>query len=118
MSREFVLTLESRGRVPLPLGVLTALRLLPGDLLSVRPAPLSLRLDLYAEFLTDNWDAVSPVNRWRYVEDFLRRPLVAVEKDGTLEISPDLMILHPGESVILEVVGEGLFHTLYLRRKP
>lgn len=74
LAEQFELVAEEGGRVVLPLEVRTGLGLEPGDLFSIVRNPLSLRLDSYRVSLADNWDAVSPPNRWHYIQDLLRRP--------------------------------------------
>lgn len=106
----------SRRRVPLPAQVRNALGLNPGDLLSIVPQPLSFRLEIYREFLADSWDAVSAPNRWRYLEEFLSRPLASIEKRGGLLLPPKLFPLRAGEPLILEIVRRGLCHQLFLYR--
>lgn len=105
-----------RGAILLPLEVREALGLKPGELLSIVRQPLSLRLEIYREFLADSWDAVSLLNRWRYLEEFLSRPLAAMDGEGGLLLPPRLFPLRAGERVILEIVRRGLCHELFLYR--
>ena len=105
-----------RGVILLPQVVREILGLVPGELLSVVLQPLSLRLEIYREFLADNWDAVSLSNRWRYLGEFLSRPLAAIDAGGSLLLPPRLFPLRAGESLILEIVRRGLCHELFLYR--
>lgn len=104
------------GEILLPLEVRKALGLRAGELLSVLRQPLSLRLEIYGEFLADNWDAVSPGNRWHYLEAFLSQPLASVGEEGALNVPPGLLPLREGDRVILETVRRGLCHELFLYR--
>jgi hypothetical protein len=81
----FELTVESAGVLSLPEEVLGGLGAVPGDVLSLDVGPLSvyLGLEIYREFLADNWEAVSADNRWRFLHQFLSRPLTAVEREGS-----------------------------------
>lgn len=87
-----------------------------GELLSVSCQPLSLRLEIYSEFLADDWNAVSPPKRWRYLEAFLSRPLAALGEGGDLKVPPGLLPVREGDRVILETVRRGLCHELFLYR--
>ena len=104
------------GEILLPGRVMESLGLMPGELFSVSRQPLSLRLETYGEFLADNWDAVSPRNRWRYLEEFLSRPLVALREGGSLDLPPGLLPIQQGERLILEIVRRGLCHEIFLYR--
>jgi bifunctional DNA-binding transcriptional regulator/antitoxin component of YhaV-PrlF toxin-antitoxin module len=112
----FRLEVEGAGRVPLPLAVQEILRLQPGDLLSVRRNTVSLRLDPYRDLLEDLQRSVRESDRWRYLGQFLQRPLTSVGLDGSIEIPPDLLELAPGDRVVLEVSTEALRPALYLYR--
>ena len=116
LAQPFERVVETAGCLVLPLEVRTALNLQPGDLFSLAKNPLSLRLDSYREFLTDNWEAVSPPNRWRYIEEFLRQPLTALEPDGAVKVPAQLLSLSAGDRIILEVVTRALSHKLFLYR--
>ena len=105
-----------RGAILLPEKVRDSLGLWPGELLSIGRQPLSLRLEIYREFLTDSWDAVSLPNRWRYLEEFLSRPLAAIDREGGLLLPPRLFPLRAGDPLILEIVRRGLCHELFLYR--
>lgn len=105
------------GEILLPFQVREALGLLPGEVLAILRQPLSLRLEIYSEFLADNWDAVSPENRWRYLEAFLSRPLASLGESGELNLPPGLLPLREGDRVILETVRRGApCHELFLYR--
>lgn len=114
LPEQFEVMVEAPGRLPLPDEVREAMGLKPGDLFSLKRVPISLRLESYREFLSDDWNAVDPENRWRYFQEFLRRPLTAVEPGGAVKIPPELCPLEPGERFILEVVRRGMCHPLYL----
>ena len=116
LAEQFDLVVEVEGRAVLPREVRTALGLEPGDLFSIVRHPLSLRLDSYRAFLMDTWDAVSPPNRWLYLEDFLGRPFTALEPDGAIAIPPEAFLLSPGDQAVLEVVLRGLSYELFLYR--
>jgi hypothetical protein len=104
------------GEILVPLEVREALGLRAGELLSVLRQPLSLRLEIYGEFLADNWEAVSPRNRWHYLEAFLSRPLASMGEGGDLNVPPGLLPVQEGDRVILETVRRGLCHELFLYR--
>lgn len=104
------------GEILLPVEVREGLGLRAGELLSVLCQPLSLRLEIYSEFLADNWNAASPRNRWAYLETFLSRPLASLGDRGDLKVPPGLLPLQEGDRVILETVRRGLCHELFLYR--
>ena len=116
LGEQVEVTAGAGGEILLPSGVREALPLGAGALLSVLRQPLSLRLEIYSEFLADNWDAVSPLNRWRYLEAFLSRPLASMGERGDLNLPPGLLPLGEGDRVILEKVRRGLCHELFLYR--
>jgi bifunctional DNA-binding transcriptional regulator/antitoxin component of YhaV-PrlF toxin-antitoxin module len=116
LAEQFELVVEVSGSVVLPQEVREALSLEPGDFFSIVRNPVSLRLDSFRVFLADNWDAVSPPNRWRYIEEFLRRPLTALEQDRSIKIPPEDFPLSVGDSIVLEVVHRGLSYELFLYR--
>jgi len=103
------------GEILLPFQVREALGLRAGELLSVLRQALSLRLEIYSEFLADA-DAVLPQYRWRYLEAFLSRPLASVGEEGDLGLPPGLLPLREGDRVILETVRRGLCHEIFLYR--
>ena len=103
------------GEILLPFQVREALGLRAGELLSVLRQALSLRLEVYSEFLADA-DAVLQPYRWRYLESFLSRPLASVGEGGGLNVPSGLLPLLEGDRVILETVRRGLFHELFLYR--
>jgi hypothetical protein len=110
------LVIESEGCVLLPEDLIQSLDLEPGDLISLVRNDISIRLDLYSELLADLQHSVKPPNRWRCLEQFISRTLSSVGADGGLEIPSDLFSLLPGDRVVLEVLAQGLGHTLYLYR--
>jgi hypothetical protein len=116
LRESYELIIASEGCLPLPEEVRHALGLEPGELLSLVKNPLSLRLDLYREFLMDDWNAIPTPARWSYLEEFLSRPLTAVAMDGKVPIPPDLWPLRIGETFALEIISRGLCHPLYLLR--
>jgi len=112
----FALETEAEGRLPLPPAVRESLGLEPGDLLSLTRNEISVRLDLYGELLDDLRRSVKEPQNWRWLEQFLRRTLTAVGEDGSVAIPPELLALRPGDRLVLEVVQQGLGHTLYAYR--
>ena len=116
LAEQFEQVVEVAGRAVLPQEVRRALGLEPGDLFSLVRHPLSLRLDSYRAFLLDNWDAVSPPNRWLFIKNFLRRPLTALEPDGVVAIPLEAFPLSAGDHTVLEVVQRGLSYELFLYR--
>ena len=76
-----------------------------------------LYLEIYHELLADNWEALSPVNRWRYLEKYLCRPLTTLSPKGALAIPQELFPLRKGEAVWLWVQRFGLSHELLLFQK-
>ncbi len=112
----FRLEIEAEGFLPFPEELRESLGLEPGALLSLTRNDISIRLDLYTELLEDLRRSVKPPNRWRCLEQFISRTLTSVGADGRVAIPPDFLALHPGDRVVLEVVTQGLGHTLYLYR--
>lgn len=110
------LTVAEAGALTLPHALSGRLGLAPGDLLSVEPGPVSLRLEIYRELLAADWEGLSSESAWRCVEEFLGRPLTAVLAGGRLPIPADLLPLARGDRVVLQVVGRGLFHDLFVFR--
>lgn len=111
------ITVSSLGEVELPQTVVERLRLAPGDLLSIEPGPIALRLEIYREFLAGGWEGFSPETAWHFVEDFLARPLTALLPAGCLPIPEDLLAVASGDSMVLQIVCRGLSHELYLSRE-
>jgi hypothetical protein len=107
---------EAEARVHLPPVVQEILDLQPGDLFSIRRNAISVRLDPYRDLLEDLQRSVREADRWRYLGQFLQRPLTSIGADGGVEIPPDLLELAPGDRVVLEVSMEGLRHALYIYR--
>jgi hypothetical protein len=103
------------GEILLPLEVREALGLRAGEIFSVLRQPLSLRLEIYSEFLAD-WESVLPQYHWRYLEAFLSQPLASLSEGGALNVPPGLLPLREGDRVILETVRRGLCHELFLYR--
>ncbi|HEY2290684.1 MAG TPA: hypothetical protein VGM86_08285 [Thermoanaerobaculia bacterium] len=112
----FSLEVERGGQVHLPPVIRENLDLQPGDLLSIRRNAISVRLDLYRDLLEDLQRSVRESDRWRYLGQFLHRPIASIGADGGVEIPPALLELVPGDLVVLEVSTEGLRHALYLYR--
>lgn len=117
LSGLFELTVETAGVLSLPLEVIEQVGVVPGDILSLERWTASLSLEIYHEFLADNWRALSSENRWHYLDEFLRRPLTAIERGGTLRIPPEVFPLLQGEKVVLQVMRHGLSHKLFLWRE-
>jgi hypothetical protein len=114
-STSWSLTVEEPRRFRLPEVVRNALRLGPGELISLQRNAISLRLDFYREVL-ESVPSGGGVGDWPGIEQFLRRPLTSVEPEGSVEVPVDLMALTPGDRLVLEVVREGIGHALYLYR--
>lgn len=116
LSERYELLIEVEGQLQFPLAVQEALKLEPGDLLSLTRNEISVRLDLYGELLADLRRSVKEPENWRWLEQFLRRALTAVGEEGSVAIPPELLALRPGDRLVLEVVQQGLGHTLYVYR--
>jgi hypothetical protein len=116
LPESYRLKIESEGCVLLPEELRESLDLEPGALLSLARNDISIRLDLYSELLEDLQRSVRPPNRWRCLEQFISRTLSSVGVDGSVAIPSHLFALHPGDRVVLEVLTQGLGHTLYLYR--
>ena len=114
LAEQFELIVVSAGRLGLPQEVCAALHLGPGDLFSLVKHPISLQLESYREFLAENWEAFSRPTRWLYVEEFLRRPMTALEADWAISIPSAFLPLVLGDRLVLEVVTRGLSHDLFL----
>jgi len=109
---------EAAGFLTLPAKVTRGLRVVPGDLFFLHEElPGVLSLGIYHELLADNWEALSPENRWRYLEKFLGRPLTTLSHEGDLAIPEELFPLRKGENVWLWVTSSGLTHNLLLFQK-
>jgi hypothetical protein len=118
LNGQFELTVEVSGFLTLPVKITAGLRVVPGDLFSLHEElPGVLFLEIYHEHLADNWEALSPVNRWRYLEKFLNRPLAALSRKRALAIPEELFPLRKGENVWLWVMSTGLTHNLLLFQK-
>jgi hypothetical protein len=113
---EIELVADDAGQLSLPEDLLTDLELAEGDLLAFEPGPLSLRIDLYRDFLADNWMALGPAVRSAFLMSFLRRPQGAVGPAGTLALPAGIVTPASGERLLLQVVPRGLSHVLYLYR--
>jgi hypothetical protein len=114
LAEQFELIVVSAGQLGLPQEVCASLHLEPGDLFSLVKHPISLQLESYSEFLAENWAAFSRPTRWLYAEEFLRRPLTALEANGAISIPDELLPLGLGDRLVLEVVTRGLSHDLFL----
>lgn len=112
----FDLVVEAEGRLDLPPVVTEELGFEPGDLLSLTRNEISVRLDPYRDLLRDLQRSVKEPNNWRFLEQFLRRTLTSVGFDGSVAIPLGLLALHPGDRLFLEILAQGLGHTLYLYR--
>lgn len=118
MNGQFELTVEVPRCLTLPAEITGGLRVVPGDLFSLHAEqPGILYLEIYHEHLADNWEALSPVNRWRYLEPFLSRSLTALSPKGELAIPEELFPLRSGQNVWLWVLRFGLSHKLLLFQK-
>ncbi len=112
----FDLVVEAEGRIDLPLLVAEELGLEPGDLLSLTRNEISVRLDPYRDLLRDLQRSVKEPSNWRFLEQFLRRDLTSIGLDGSVAIPPVLFAVHPGDRIVLEILAQGLGHTLYVYR--
>jgi hypothetical protein len=112
----FELTVETAGALLLPVEIAGSLGVVPGDLLSLDAGPRAayVCLEIYNEFLADDWQAASPENRWRFLKLFLSRPLTAVDSRGALAIPDEIFPLAPGDKVGLQVISLGLVHRIYV----
>lgn len=110
------LEVGAAGRVHLPPMIQDLLNIRPGDLFSIQRNAVSVRLDPYRDLLEDLQRSVRKADAWRYLAQFLQRPLTSIETDGGVEIPPDLLELAPGDRVVVEVSTEGLRHALYVYR--
>ncbi|HSS51506.1 MAG TPA: hypothetical protein VLX28_21390 [Thermoanaerobaculia bacterium] len=118
MNGQFELTVKVAGVLSLPARITHGLSVVPGDLFFLHEElPGVLSLEIYHELLADNWEALSPVNRWRYLEKFLSRPVTALSCKGDLAIPEELFPLRKGENVWLWVARFGLTHKLLLFQK-
>jgi len=114
----FELTVKAAGVLTLPARITGGLRVVPGDLFSLHAElPGVLSLEIYHEHLTDNWGALSPENRWRYLEKFLNRPMTTLSRKRALAIPAELFPLRKGENVWLWITSSGLTHNLLLFQK-
>lgn len=111
------ITVSAAWEVELPEAVVERLRLAPGDLLSIEPGAIALRLEIYREFLAGGWEGLAAETASQFVEDFLSRPLTALGPDGRLPIPADLLMLAPGDRAALQVVCRGPCYELYLSRE-
>ena len=118
MDGTFEPTVKVSGVLTLPARITRGLRVVPGDLFFLHEElPDVLSLGIYHELLADNWEALSPLNRWRYLEKFLSRPLTTLDRKRALAIPNELFPLRKGENVWLWVMGSGLTHNLLLFQK-
>ena len=118
MNGHFELTVEATGVLTLPARITRGLRVVPGDLFTLHEElPGVLSLGIYHELLADNWEALSPLNRWRYLEKYLSRPMTTLDPRRGLAIPEELFPLRKGENVWLWVMGSGLSHSLLLFKK-
>jgi hypothetical protein len=118
LNGHFELPVKMTGFLTLPAKITHGLRVVPGDLFFLHEElPGVLSLGIYHELLADNWEALSPLNRWRYLEKFLSRPLTTLDRKRALAIPDELFPLRKGENVWLWVMGSGLTHNLLLFQK-
>jgi hypothetical protein len=114
LNGHFELVVETAGLLCLPGEVLEGLGATPGDFLVLEVGPFIsyLVLEIYGELLADNWEALSPENRWLYLRQILSRPLTAVTPEG-IPIPFGVFPLARGERVFLHVLRFGT-HRLFL----
>ena len=117
LNGHFELTVEISGVLNLPGVVLEGLAVVPGDVfaLDVRPLSVYLGLEIYREFLADNWDAISEENRWRYLKEFLSRPLTALGPEEGIAIPAAAFPLVEGDRLALHVMRLST-HRLFVYR--
>jgi hypothetical protein len=110
------LIVKDKGVLPLPERVAVALRLEPGEMVSMERWPGVLYLETMTAFLDALEDAMAPETHWtEVVRGFLTRPLAVVEGNGLdLPIPWALFPLHPGDRVVLQVLYRGPFPELYI----
>jgi hypothetical protein len=91
-----------------------ALRLEPGEMVSVERWPGSLYLETFSSFLDAVGD-LSGLELWQQVlRLFHKRTLTVVEERGGVPISMDLFPLRRRDHLILQVLFRGRFPELYL----
>jgi hypothetical protein len=110
------LVVDVAGELTLPSELLTRLRLATGDLIALESGPLSVRLDLYRDFVATGWEGLSPETARHIVEEYLCHPLTAVLPGGRLPIHDDVLTLAVGDRLVLQVRATGLHHELFLFR--
>jgi len=116
LAHDLELVVVEAGRLRLPESLVARLRLAEGDLLAFTPGALSIRIDLYRDFLADNWAALAPAIRWTYLFDFLWRPLGAIGPGGTVVMPAEVFRWAAGARLLLQIVPRGSAHVLYLYR--
>ena len=104
------------GELTLPAELLARLQLTTGDLIALESGPLSVRLDLYRDFLASDWEGLSPETARHLVEKYLCHPLTAVLPGGRLPIHDDVLTLSVGDRLVLQIRTIGLHHELFLFR--
>ena len=104
------------GELTLPPDLLATLQLTPGELIAIESGSLSIRLDLYRDFLDSDWEGLSEETARRLVEEYLCRPLTAVLSGGRLPIPCDVLSLGVGDKVVLQVRPAGLHDAIFLFR--
>lgn len=115
-NERFDLTVREEGVLPLPERVALALRLEPGEMVSMERWPGSLYLETFTAFLDALEEKAPPGKHWsEVVHIFLSRTLAVVEGNGLeLPIPSALFPLWPGDRVILQVIYRGPFPEMYL----
>jgi len=114
--RRFELIVKEEGVLPLTEELVQALKLKPGDILSVAMGPATLHLEIFEEFLSCVFETFAPEILWCQVQPFLERTLTSLKSAGALPIPPDLFRLQPGDRVTLQVMQRGTAHELYVFR--
>ena len=110
----FEIVICEEGLLPIPEKLRVALRLEPGEIVSIERWPGSLYLETYSAFLDAVFEAVPLAERWGQVQEhFLTRTLTVVEEKG-LSIPADLFPLRPDQPMVLQVLRRGLVPELYL----
>lgn len=116
LPEHFRLEVEAEGQVLVPQAVREILGLEPGDYLALSRNTISVRLDPYKEILEDLQLSLKEPGKWSYLEPFLRGTLTSLGSDGSVALPPNVLELHPGDRISLEIATEGLRPALYVYR--
>lgn len=113
----YPVALAGTGVLVLPRFLVRRLALAPGEIFALVAGPLSLRLDRYADLLTQ-LQGFAPEDAWTEIQWFLRAPLAGLGPGGTLELPAELTAYGAAGSgtTWLQVVWRGPSPELYLFR--